>query len=224
MTMPKPNLGGLRLDEGIVAWEFKPSLGILARDIDKLGIDIRSFKEPLMRAIKTVMIPSFRKNFEEEGRPAWEPMAEATEMIREREGSSGALLNRTGALKRVMGQQNIWTVTRESASIQDLPEKVSYGKIHQEGLGGMGKRVKSVMAAAKKQGKRISPGQAANIAQKQLDREILAGNTGGGKASVNIPARPFVMFQDDDMDEVYNVFDIWLQERIMVNVLRKGLG
>jgi phage gpG-like protein len=224
MTMPKPNLGGLRLDEGIVAWEFKPSLGILARDIDKLGIDIRSFKEPLMRAIKQVMIPSFRKNFEEEGRPSWEPMAEATEMLREREGSSGALLNRTGKLKRTVQQQNIWTVTRESASIQDLPPKVWYGKVHQEGMGGMGKRVKSVLAAAKKQGKHVSPGQAATIAQKQLDQEILSGNTGGGKATVNIPERPFIMFQDEDMDGVYEVFDNWLQERIMAHVLRRGLG
>lgn len=222
--MPKPNLAGLRLDEGIVAWEFKPSLGILARDIEVLGHDISNFRAPLVHAVKTVMIPSFRKNFEAEGRPSWEPMAEATEMLREREGSSGPLLNRTGKLKRTAASLSIWTITKESASIQDLPEKVWYGKVHQEGMGGMGRRVKSVLASAAKRGKRISPGQAAAIAQKQLDQEILSGKTGGGRATVNIPERPFIMFQDEDMDGVYEVFQFWLEQRIALNVLRRGLG
>jgi phage gpG-like protein len=223
MTMPKTRLSGLRLDEGIAAFEFKPSIGMLARDIDKLGIDIRSFKVPLMRAIKMVMIPSFRKNFEEQGRPSWEPMAEATEMLRERDGSSGALLNRTGKLKRVAQQQNIWTVTQESATIRDLPEKVWYGKVHQEGMGGMGSRVKKEVAKAARRGIKLSPGQAAAAAQKSLDRDILSGNTGGGGATVNIPARPFIMFQDEDMDGVYEIFQLWLEERMMVHVLKKGL-
>lgn len=221
MTMPKSRLSGLRLDEGITAFEFKPSLGILARDIDKLGIDIRSFKEPLMRAIKTVMIPSFRQNFEAEGRPSWEPMAEATEMLREREGTSGPLLTRSGKLKRVAQQQNIWTVTTVSASIQDLPARVWYGKVHQDGIGGMGKRIASEVAQAKKRGVRLSQGQAAAAAAKSLDRDLLAGKK---SASANIPARPFIMFQDEDMDHVYEVFQLWLDERMMVHVLRKGLG
>jgi phage gpG-like protein len=224
MTMPKARLSGLRLDEGITAFEFKPSLGILARDIDKLGIDIRSFKEPLMRAIKTVMIPSFRKNFEEEGRPSWEPMAEATTMLREREGTSGPLLNRSGKLKRVAQQQNIWTVTQESASIRDLPQKVWYGKVQQDGAGGMGRQVKAEIAKAAKRGVKLSPGKAAANVQKALDAKILSGNTGGGSAALNIPARPFIQFQDEDMDGVYEVFQLWLEERLMVHVLRKGLG
>jgi phage gpG-like protein len=220
----KPRLQGLRLDEGITSFEFKPSLGIMARDINKLGIDIRSFREPLMRAIKTVMIPSFRQNFESEGRPSWEPMAEATELLREREGSSGPLLNRSGRLKRVAQQQNIWTVTKESASIRDLPPNVWYGKIHQEGMGGMGRRIKAEMTAAAKRGERISPGQAAQRASKRLDQEILSGKTGGGKATVNIPARPFIMFQEEDMDGVYEVFQSWLEERLMVHMLKRGIG
>lgn len=224
MTMPKARLSGLRLDEGITAFEFKPSIGILARDIDKLGIDIRSFREPLMRAIKTVMIPSFRQNFDVEGRPSWEPMAEATEMLREREGTSGPLLNRSGKLKRVAQQQNIWTVTRESASIRDLPQKVWYGKVQQDGMGGMGRRIKQEMAKAQKRGIRLSPGQAAAAAQKSLDRDLLSGKARGGGSAVNIPARPFIVFQEEDMDGVYEVFQNWLEERLLVHVLRKGIG
>lgn len=222
MTVPSSRLSGLRLDQGIASFEFKPSIGILARDIDRLGIDIRSFRDPLMRAIKTVMIPSFRQNFDSEGRPSWEPMAEATEMLRERDGVSGPLLNRTGKLKRVVQQQNIWTVTRESASIQDLPPRVWYGKVQQDGAGGMGRRVKREIAKAAKQGRRLSPGQAASAAQKSLDRDILSGSAGSGAA--NIPARPFVMFQDEDIDAVYQVFQDWLDERMMAHVLRRGLG
>jgi phage gpG-like protein len=216
----KPRLEGLRLDEGIAAFEFKPSIGILARDIDKLGIDIRSFREPLMRAIKQVMIPSFRQNFEEEGRPAWESLSEATEVLREREGTSGPILNRTGKLKRVAQQINIWTVTRESATIRDLPAKVWYGKVHQGGFGGMGPRINAEMSKAKKRGERISPAEAGRRATRQLDVELLGGKGGGGKATVNIPARPFIVFQEEDMDGVYEVFQRWLEERLMVHLLR----
>lgn len=224
MTVPASALRNLRLDQGITSFEFKPSIGILARGIDKLGIDIRSFREPLMRSIKLVMIPSFLENFQSQGRPSWEPMAEATEMLREREGTSGPLLNRTGRLKRVAQQQNIWTVTTESASIRDLPQKVWYGKVQQDGIGGMGRRVKAEIARAAKAGKRISAGQAAHAAQKQLDKEILAGKSVGGGSTVNIPARPFIAFQEEDMDGVYEVFQAWLEERLMVHTLRKGIG
>jgi phage gpG-like protein len=212
----KPRLEGLRLDEGITAFDFKPSLGILARDVNKLGMDIRSFKEPLKRAIREVMIPSFRQNFDQEGRPAWEPMSEATMMIREREGTSGPLLNKTGKLKRVAQQQNIWTVTPESASIRDLPANVWYGKMHQEGFGGMGRRVKAEL----KRG--VSLGEATRRAAEKLDREILSGSghTTSGRGAINLPARPFIVFQEEDMDAVYEVFQRWLEER----ALRVGWG
>jgi phage gpG-like protein len=151
-------------------------------------------------------------------------MAEATEMLREREGTSGPLLNRSGKLRRVAQQQNIWTVTQESASIRDLPQKVWYGKVHQEGMGGMGRRIKQEIARASKQGIRLSPGQAAAAAQRSLDKDLLSGKAGGGGSAVNIPARPFIAFQDEDMDAVYQVFQDWLEERMMVHVLRRGLG
>jgi phage gpG-like protein len=220
----KPRLSGLRLDEGIMAFDFKPSLGIMARDVDKLGIDIRSFKEPLTRAIKQVMIPSIRKNFEAEGRPAWDSISNATEVLREREGTSGPILDRTGKLKRVAQQQNIWTINQESASIRDLPSKVWYGKVHQEGMGGMGRRIKQELASAKKRGENISPSEAGRRAMRGLDKEMLSGKAGGGKGTVNIPARPFILFQDEDMDGVYEIFQSWLEERMMVHVLKGGMG
>lgn len=110
---------------------FEPSMGIMARRVDKMGLDIRSFREPLKRAIKDVMIPSFRKNFDEQGRP--EPWLDIQpDTIRKKHSSR--ILYTTGRLRRTMGYQNIWTVTQDSAAILDLPESVWYGKVHQEGV------------------------------------------------------------------------------------------
>lgn len=206
--MTAPRLSGLRLDEGIVSFEFSPSIGILARDIDKLGIDIRSFREPLTRAIKEVMIPSIKKNFDAEGRPSWEPLSEATMNIRGDQGSGGKILDRSGRLKRRMQQQTRWTITEESASIQDLPQDIWYGRIHQEGLGGIRTRVGRTLKA----NPGMSPAQASKRVMANIDRDILSGKARTHSTS-NIPARPFVMFQDEDIDGIYEVFQTWLEER-----------
>lgn len=206
--MASPRLSGLRLDEGIVSFSFSPSIGILARDVDKLGIDIRSFREPLTRAIKEVMIPSIRKNFDSEGRPSWEPLAEATINIRDDQGSGGSILNRSGRLRRRMLQQTRWTITQEAASIQDLPNDIWYGRIHQEGLGGIRTRVGKTLKA----NPGMSPAQASKRVMAGIDRDILSGKAHTHTTS-NIPARPFVMFQDEDIDGVYEVFQKWLEER-----------
>jgi phage gpG-like protein len=123
---------GLRLDRNITAVQFSfvPSVGIVAAQIDKLGLDIRSFKVPLTRSVDKVMIPSIRANFEAEGRPPWEPLADYTIEVR---GSSGPILNRSGRLKRMMGARARWTITSKSATIFDLPESIWYGKVHQGG-------------------------------------------------------------------------------------------
>jgi phage gpG-like protein len=110
---------------------FEPSVGILARKVDKLGIDIRSFRAPLRRAIKFVMIPSIRRNFDEGGRPAWQPLAEET-ILRKR---SEHPLIASGSLRRVMGYINTWHIDSEKAMITDLPSRVWYGKVHQAGWG-----------------------------------------------------------------------------------------
>lgn len=207
-------LSGLRLDSGIVSFEFQPSIGILARDIELLGMSLTSFKEPLQRAIKEVMIPSFQKNFEAEGRPGWVPMSEATRVIRAKftGGSSSRLLHKTGALQRAVTQENLWSVTDVFAAVKALPESVSYGNIHQEGYGGMGRRVKAGMK------KGLSPAAAAKAAMSQLDKKILAGKASSGGAAVNIPARPFVMFQEEDEEAVMQIFEEWLTEQLAVLV------
>jgi phage gpG-like protein len=119
--------------------EFSPSPAIIARDVNKFGMDIRSFREPLMRCIREVLIPSFQQNFAQGGRPPWQALSDVTAELR---GSATPILIRSGRLRRTMGQQNIWTVTTEHAVIQSLPAHSWYGAIHQAG-----NRTKSVTPA-----------------------------------------------------------------------------
>lgn len=189
-----PAVRGLRLDV-TVTFDFNPSIGILARDINKLGMDIRSFREPLKRAIQQVMIPSIRQNFSAGGRPEpWEELSEVTEKFREDAGfpGSGPILVRKGTLQRNMGFLSIWQITPNFATIKELPPRIWYGKLHQSGFGGFGDLVKRVGLAA---------------ASTKVDQ--------GGSPAVHIPQREFVLFQEEDKDHVYEVFSKWLAERAL---------
>lgn len=182
---------GLKLDPNLLQFEFKPSIGIVAKRIDKLGVDIRSFREPLKRAVQQVMIPSIRKNFDEEGRPnPWEPLSEYTVKLR---GNDSPILDRSGKLKRNMGFLSIWTITPTFATIKDLPQRIWYGKLQQAGFGGF----------------------AAVVQRHQVDfREALSHVGTSSDAKVHMPARPFVMIQSEDSDAITAVFSKWLDERI----------
>jgi phage gpG-like protein len=182
---------------------FSPSIGIIARNIDKMGIDIRSFKEPLKRAVQQVIIPSIQQNFEEEGRPPWDPYSASTLDIRERLGDPvNKLLNKTGDLQNVMQRYNLWTVNNNAAILLDIP--LWYGKLHQEGHG------KSMAAAIKRTG---SAAGAFNQINSQIKSAIKTGTTIRG-TDMNIPARPFVMIQPEDVPKIQEVFERWLGERV----------
>lgn len=205
---------GLRLDSGLTSAivptiTFEPTIAISARNIDRLGADIRSFKEPLQRAVKEVIIPSIAQNFEAGGRPdTWQPLSEATQEIKARMGwAGGDVLIRSGKLRKTMGQQNLWQIKETSAILKELPKGVSYGGIHQAGYEGA-----SMSALAKKKG------GAKEALQTIIDRQKLAMATGtkikGGGGVASIPARPFVMFQDEDEDAIAEIFVEWLDERV----------
>jgi phage gpG-like protein len=107
---------------------FIPPLAFLERDLRAIGADIRSFREPLTRAIKEVMAPSIGTNFEVGGRPPWEPLSEGTLAVRD---DGGQILDRTGTLKAAAQQLNV----------DNLPETAWYGVIHQNGGGFIPARV-----------------------------------------------------------------------------------
>jgi len=112
---------------------FEPSVGILARKVDKLGQDIRSFREPLMRSVREVVIPSIQMNFAKSGRPRWADLSEDT-WKQKRAGSK--ILVETGNLRNGMKALSLWHIDKEKALIADLPQSIWYGKVHQSGYGG----------------------------------------------------------------------------------------
>lgn len=177
----------LSLDSGIVDFEFTPSIGMIARDMDRLGLDIRSFREPLQRAVRQVIIPSIRKNFEAEGRPEkWDDLSDYA--VQQRGGTEHPILQRTGKLMKGAQQLNNWQFNEIGAVFSQLPESVKYGGVHQVGYGSAGsgalnKSAEDIIAGAKK------------------------------AAKIFIPARPFVMYQEEDEFDIMDVFADWFEER-----------
>lgn len=190
--------------------KFEPTIGIAAGRIAKLGVDIRSFREPLRRAIKNVMGPSIRRNFDEGGRPPWDDLSEFTLAMRAQEGTGDQILVRSGKLRKVAGQLNIWSITPTSAVVSDLPQAVWYGKVHQEGYGG------------------LSASKAADVLLKhkgnitKAAREIASSKVAsfGTKTSPDIPARPFLVIQPEDETAIEETFIAWLDERVALTMWR----
>lgn len=198
-------VGGLVFARNLtgVDFEFQPSIGLIASRIDKLGMDIRSFKEPLTRAVVQVMIPSFRANFESEGRPSWEALAPFT--VSQRKGHEHPILFRSGRLKKAATSRQLWSISQNGAVITKLPGAVWYGTIHQAGIGGFGKRLD---AARKKLGEGARGRDVVGEAYDSMDE------SGGDKRGVAaIPARPFIMFQEEDEVAIEEIFFDWLDER-----------
>lgn len=172
-----------------------PSPLIVAMDLQSYGNSIRSFHEPLKRAIQQVAIPSFRKNFDVGGRPPWPSLAEYTQNEREAQGygRDRPILVRTGRLKRVATQFNIWRIeggyrsSRGRAYVQGLPG-AEYGAFHQAAGGVAG---------------RMSP---------------------AGLISGDIPQRPFLILQPEDRKKIEQVFEKWHDERARRHMkLRPGM-
>lgn len=176
--------------------QFRPSITIIAGSIDKLGLDIRSFKDPLKEALVQVIIPSIESNFLSEGRPRWTPLADATIA---RKGFTNVLVT-TNKLFHTMQRQNIWTLTKDYLILQDLPQSVWYGKVHQGGatfsVRGGGGRTSS---------------------ERHMGYSIGGKAAGSAKAESStgeIPARPFVMLQPKDERQIESIFRHWLDDKV----------
>jgi len=168
---------------------FEPSIGIITKRLDTLGKELKDFRTPLRRAIRQVVIPSIQTNFNVGGRPTWAALDEAT--VRRKKGNNRPLV-RSGALQRGMKDQGIWTVGRQTAFLADLPSSIWYGKVHQAGFGTSEETFSVLNTATGK-------------SETHTMRDIGAGG---------VPARPFVMIQPEDEEEIERVFDEWLAEKI----------
>lgn len=172
-------VGSIRFLSGL-EFEFQPSIGILANQLDKFGLEFKNLREPLVLSIQKVMIPSFRANFAAEGRPAWEGLSPVT--IKRRGGDAHPILRRTGRLERDATQTSRWHITDTAASIQEWPESSWYGVLHQAGYGSAAK------ASVGKQ-------------------------TSRGAAAFQIPARPFILYQDEDIERIQEIFMDWMERK-----------
>lgn len=205
----------LRFDKRITAFEFKPSLGIVAKQLDAFGEAIKDMREPLTKSVREVMGPSIQQNFVSGGRPTWEPLSPATLARRK---DDGAILVRTGSLGNVASSPRIWSIGSTSATIRDLPEKVWYGKVHQEGHAGDqfsgGNWFKKYQTAARKiAGPDEDDKTVDEIAFKLFDKRIVSHGP-APKGSPSIPARPFAVFQDEDLDDIQLIFAEWLEDKL----------
>jgi len=208
------SISKIRFDKSIEAFEFRPSLGIVAKRIDRFGIDIRSMREPLKRSVQQVMIPSIRKNFTVGGRPAWEPLAAST--IKQRK-SAWPILVRTGRLRRGVTTLKVWSIGQTTATIRDLPERIWYGKVHQGGVEGSGTNAGKWFAPYEKKAKELlgpdaNKKEVTELAFKLHDKRLLQHGAAPA-ATAEIPARPFAVFQDEDLDDIQEIFADWLMER-----------
>jgi len=214
------SVGGIRFDQNIIdtSWDFRPSIGIVARDMQLYGLAIENMKGPLITAVREVMIPSIRQNFLADGRPPWEPLAPVT-VNRFRHGASGPILYRTGKLEKAATSFNIWTITNTAATIRALPHSVWYGELHQAGFGTFGPFVQAAQA---------SLGAGAGMQDVLREAFRLMDEARGGATQhrkVSIPQRKFIMFQDEDIDEIQEIFAEWLEfEARKVGRFRPGVG
>jgi phage gpG-like protein len=189
----------------LLSIDWDPEPFIIAAQYVKLGASLRDFHEPLKRAVEKVVAPSIAQNFDEEGRPHWQPLAADTINTRMNAGfGGGPILDREGALKSVASSSKIWTIGKDEASIQDLPQEVWYGKVHQGG-------------ASFSTGGRGGPLNA-------LRRVAGLRAQGGGGGTGVIPERPFLMIQTKDVDEIEDVFVNWVRERVALAGFRPGIG
>jgi phage gpG-like protein len=193
---------------------FQAATYVYAADIDKLGAQFKSWKEPLMKSLMDVVMPSIKMNFAAQGRPAWPPLAKSTVVSRMRKGfARGPILVRTGLLRKVATSRQVWKVEPQfrgpgsdslNFQINYFNQRVPYGRPNQIG---------AERSAAYK-AKRGSRGTI---------RTTIIGSTADPfgfsheEATFNpfavtfhTPARPFIMLQPRDEIEIMEIFSEYL--------------
>lgn len=108
---------------------FTPPIGAMLASFDAFGSALQDFEEPLKRSVKEVLMPSIAQNFDAGGRPPWEPNAEGTVRVK---GHNTVLVN-SGDLQAAAQSYDIWAFSRDSASVETLPQRVWYGIVQQNG-------------------------------------------------------------------------------------------
>jgi phage gpG-like protein len=210
-------IDGMRFDRAIESFEFKPSLGIVAKRMQMLGDEFKDMREPLKQGITDVMTISILENFVSGGRPAWDALSEDTLKRHAKEGA-GMVLVRTGALAEAASSPGIWSIGAFSATIRDLPKNVWYGKVHQAGVegnefGGGNWFEKYKTAARKILGPEEDDEEVTKAAYKIFDQRTIKHGA-APRGTPTIPARPFAVFQEEDIDAIQLIFVTWIEAKV----------
>jgi phage gpG-like protein len=214
----------VRFDFQITAFEFKPSLGIVAKRLQQFGDEFADMRVPLTMSVENVMTVSILENFMSGGRPAWDSLAPSTVAKRQKLNAGSMILVRSGSLADVASSVGIWSIGRTSATIRDLPGNVWYGRVHQGGLTGNqfagGNWFQKYQTAARKAlGSEVEDDEVNGLAFKMFDKRLLSHGP-APKGSAPIPARPFAVFQDEDIDAIQLIFIEWIEAKIREAGLR----
>lgn len=178
--------------------DMDPSPLLLVAQFNAMGASIKSFREPLHDSIKEVVGPSLRQNFAVMGRPdRWQEVSESTWYRKVQTGFASVAsrpLIRSGALQKKAGQINSWNIDGiEGVATFQLSEDVWYGKVHQEGSGGI------------------------------VGYGLRAGSSKPGSNPIGshgyVPQRLWALIQDQDVPRIENVFERWLQQKLVMSGL-----
>ena len=120
--------------------DFNPSIFLIQKGLRE-ATSSKHIGKPLWQAINDVMIPSLKKNFDQQGRPRqWKPLRVRTNIMRRRAGyaASGPILDRTGTLKSAALAKARWSVDpiKGQALYGKFPPRAWYANIHQGGFVG----------------------------------------------------------------------------------------
>ena len=208
----------MRFDRTITGFEFKPSLGIVAKRLQEFGSELADMRDPLTKSVKDVMTISILENFMSGGRPSWDSLSENTLANRSKDGSGSMILVRSGSLAEIASSEGVWSIGKTTATIRSLPQKVWYGNVHQAGMEGNeysgGGWFKKYQDAAKKSlGSEASPKEVDSLAMKIFDKRT-SSHGAAPRGRTSIPARPFAMFQDEDIDAIELIFIEWIEDKV----------
>lgn len=198
------------LDISLQDAEFQALLQRISHYTDDFG--------PLMLRLGIVMMRSVDKNFRAQGRPrAWAPLSDATLKRRRKSGAGARILQDTGRLRLsiVRAQEGaegaVWSLTRNSLT---MGSNLEYANIHQRGGVVKMKPRRMTLTFAKRKGKTLFATSEGKIKGRRHAVVKTMDVTISGH-EVHIPARPFLLFQDEDARGVARAMASYLE-----NVLR----
>lgn len=171
------------------------NLTVEQRDLQQLlGGMVRRSEDtgPAMRILTSIMRTSVVRNFEEEGRPQkWTPLAPST--VRKR-GAAGPILRVQGFAGGLLGSIHERTEQRSAKLATNKP----HAAIHQ--LGGTIRRTTKARTLAFTDAGRFMSRKQARRRKKAAVR--VAFSRGGRSYTIRIPARPYLLIQDEDVVEM----------------------